>query len=365
MKLGVDARMMYGAWKHRGIGRYTSSILAPLANEDVVVFLPGNQSIDTYKNISVGNSFFAWWEQVVLPKLAKRENLSYLLCPSITSPITQVPNTKKIVVIYDLIFMQSFSDLPPSHSLYNNLGRLYRRFTAPKAYRSADVLIAISEYSRTELHERFGIPIERVHVIHCSITNDWFIKTAIPANKRQRYLLTVSGDSPSKNLPRLLEAFANLSKRNLLQDFKLRIVGVAAKSQGFLLNKASNLGIAEHVVFEKFVSNEGLQTLYREAWASLSLSLYEGFGIPIVEAMASGTPIVSSNTTSLPEVAGDVAIYADPREVDQIASAILKIIEASAEERDRMSTAGMNRATMFSEGVISEKIAEFWSHMKG
>jgi glycosyltransferase involved in cell wall biosynthesis len=355
--------MMYGAWQHRGIGRYTASILAPLPKEAVIALLPHGQSLDTYRCISAGNSFFPWWEQKILPSLAKKADLTYLLCPSITSPVTKISKVKKIVVIYDLIFMQSFKDLPVSHSLYNNLGRLYRRFTAPKAYSSADILISISEYSKNELHERFGISKDRVHVIPCSITHDWFVEKPVPAQHREPYLLTVTGDGPSKNLSGLLEAYAKSVNNHGITNFKLRIVGVAQSSQSFFINKAKSLGIEDQIVFEKFISNEGLQNLYRKAWASISLSLYEGFGIPIVEAMASGTPVVCSNTTSLPEVAGDVAIFANPRDIDSMSGSILKIIRASPEERDKIALSGMMRSKIFSEEVVSQKIKDFWSKL--
>ncbi len=361
MKIGVDARMMYGAWQYRGIGRYTKSILAFLPQEEILAFLPERQHVDSYRCVSEGHRFFPWWEQRVLPKLAAKENLTYLLCPSITSPVGKIPNTKKIVVVYDLIFMQSFSDLPVSHSIYNNMGRLYRRYVAPKAYSTADILISISHYTKLELCNRFQIAKEKVHVIPCSITNDWFIKEPVPATERKRYLLTVSGDSPSKNLIRLFEAFAIVIKESAYSDFKLRIVGVIASSRSFFYNKLKELNISENVVFEDFVNNDQLKVLYQEAWASLTLSLYEGFGIPIVEALASGAPVVCSNTTSMPEVAGDAAIYANPRDINSIASGILKIISLSPGERTTIALYGMKRARIFSEDVVSRQIMDFWS----
>ena len=98
MKLGVDARMMYGAWQHRGIGRYTNSILEQLPPSNITAFLPKNQVLDTYKTVSEGKTFFAWWEQKVLPQLAERAKIDYLLCPSITSPIQNIANTKKLLL---------------------------------------------------------------------------------------------------------------------------------------------------------------------------------------------------------------------------------------------------------------------------
>lgn len=363
MKLGVDARMMHGAWQHRGIGRYTISILEQLPVSDIVAFLPADQTIQHYKTISKGKSFFAWWEQRVLPQMAGNEKVDYLLCPSITSPIQRIAHTKKIVVIYDLIFMQPFSKLPPSHSLYNNLGRLYRRIMAPKGYKTADLLISISEYSRDELCERFGILKEKVHVIPCSIPNDWWIEEPILAEEREKYLLTVSGDSPSKNLPMLLEAFSKIIVHDEYKDFKLKIVGVAKKSRGHFLNIVDNLKLQQNVIFEDFLNNTELQQAYRKAWASLTLSLYEGFGIPIVEAMSSGTPVICSNTTSMPEVGGGAAIYADPRNIDSMVNALTEIMKASSERRDEIASDGLMWSKKFSEEAVSKSINNFWSKL--
>lgn len=361
MKLGVDARMMYGAWQYRGIGKYTKSIISFLPKNNVVAFLPKNQTLDDHRCVSEGNGFFPWWENAILPKLAKREHITHLLCPSITSPLSNITNIKKIVVIYDLIFMQAFRDLPPSHSIYNNLGRLYRRYSVPKAYSSADLLISISEYSRSELNERFNIPKEKIHVIPCSISNDWFVSQPVNKSENTPYLLAVSGDAPSKNLPGLLKAFSIAVKDTNLKDFKLRIVGVNSSSKKYFLKIIKGLGIENQVILEDFVSKEQLQKLYREAWASLTLSLYEGFGIPIIEAMASGTPVVCSNTTSLPEVAGNAAIFANPRDIQSMVSAILKVITISSEDYLKMSIAGISQANLFNETIVAQKIKSYWS----
>lgn len=360
MKIGVDARMLYGAWQYRGIGRYIKAMLQPLSTTDITAFLPQKQHIEGFKTISKGTGIFPVWEQEVLPGMASRQHLDYLLCPSITSPVKKIKGVKKIVVIYDLIFMLPLSKLPLSHSLYNNLGRFYRRFIAPRGYKTADILISISEFTKGELFTKFGVAKEKVQVIPCSIPNDWFVDDIVAAKNREKYFLTVTGDAPSKNLPRLLEAFSYIVHQTPFNDLKLKVVGVAKKSKPYFIEMAKKLNLADHVIFEGFLDNAQLQQAYRQAWGSLTLSLFEGFGIPIVEAMASGTPVVCSNTTSMPEVAGNAAIFADPTDVKSIMTALVKLAGATEVERDEMAKKGIIWSSKFSEAAVDKQINDFW-----
>jgi glycosyltransferase involved in cell wall biosynthesis len=355
--------MLVGKWKYRGIGRYISSILKPLDKNDIVAYIPKKSKIDYFNFISKGWAFFPFWEQMALPWFIRKSKINFLLCPSITSPIMNLTGIKKIIIVYDLIFMESFAELPPSHSIYNTIGRIYRKFVAPLSYRNADTIISISEYSKKELIKRFKINPNKIFVIPCSVTNNWFNNTIIPAENRTHTLLSVTGDSPSKNLPSILLAFSYALKHDEASNFKLRIVGVAKKSHNYYNKLIDKIGISNNVILENFVSDSELQILYQTSWASLTLSLYEGFGIPVVEAMASGTPVVCSNTTSLPEVADVYAYYADPRDLESMKNAILKVINATSTERNIIAIQGKNFAKKYSEEIVNANIKGFWNKL--
>lgn len=363
MKLGVDARMLVGKWAHRGIGGYILSILKCFDHTRVLAFIPKKQKINNYEFVSSGISFFPLWEQLLLPFYLKKKNIKYVLFPSITAPIFKLYDYKQILVVYDLIFMLSFNELPASGSLYNTLGRIYRRLIFPFIINRSDFVITISEYTKNELINKFNIDSNKIQVIPCSISSDWFNYNIVPACHRKKYFLTVSGDSPSKNLLFLLNVISILKKRNQLNGFKLVIVGIGKKSLNYFNSLIYKLGISNEIIIEKFLSKGELQQLYREAWAALTFSLYEGFGVPIIEAMASGTPVICSNTTSLPEVAGNAAIFISPKNIDSALSAIINIMDMSNFDRDAMAQAGFDNAEKYNEFNIMRITNDYISNM--
>jgi glycosyltransferase involved in cell wall biosynthesis len=362
--LGVDARMLIGAWKNRGIGIYIQSLITPLNINSYLCILPNNQKIEKINILSKGISFFPIWEQLILPFILNKKLCKYVLFPSITSPIFIKNGIKKITIVYDLIFMIPFKELPPSHSLYNNFGRLYRRIIAPLTYRNTNYLITISEFTKNELSKKFNISDEKIYVIPCSITDDWYIDLPLPAKYREKYFITVSGDSPSKNLERVIEAFSLFVKNNSFHEFKLKIVGVSAKSQPYFIKIANDHQIDNNIVFEKFLSKLELQNLYRNAWCSLTLSLQEGFGIPVVEAMASGTPVLCSNSSSLPEVAGQYAFFANPNCIIDMSKMMLEVAKISNIERDEISLLALKSSHRYSESNVKVKIEDFWKKLE-
>jgi glycosyltransferase involved in cell wall biosynthesis len=339
-------------------------LLKPLDKDDVVSFVPKSQKIDDYKCKNEGLSFFPIWEQFLLPYYIYKNELSYFLFPSITSPILNFKRVKKIFVVYDLIFLIPFSTLPPSKFIYNNLGRIYRRLIFPLSLHSADYIISISEYTKRELNKKFSVPVENIYVIPCSITNDWFVTDIIPSNNREKFLISVTGDAPSKNLNNLLLSFSSLKKDNLLCDFKLRLVGINKNSKNKIQKAINFLDLENDVILENFLSKSELQDLYRKAWASLTISFFEGFGVPVIESMASGTPVICSNTTSLPEVAGGCSILVDPYSIMEIKRSIINIINSDDDTRTKMSLIGYENAKIYSESNVSKIISDFWNHIK-
>nr|WP_254213568.1 glycosyltransferase family 1 protein [Burkholderia multivorans] len=344
---------------YRGMGRFARQLVAPVS-ASVVGLAPNGVSTEEWPCVSGGRGFFPWWEQVELPRLCREQKLDYLLCPYNTGPLRSIGNTRLIAVVHDLIYMKPWSVLPPARSLYQTAGRIYRRHVVPRLARQADVVLTISRYTQRELVETLGLREADVQVIPCAISDEWFAPP-LSRSEREPYLFTVAGEVPSKNVDRLLQAFA-MARPALGDDARLRIAGIKADHHAHFLGRANSLGLAGLVELLGYVSRGELREQYRRARAFVFASVFEGFGIPLLEAMASGTPVACSNTTSIPEIVGACGLQFDPYSVEHMAEQIRQVW--CDETRFEVAFGdGMARARTFSESAVRPKVEDFWARL--
>lgn len=241
---------------------------------------------------------------------------------------------------------------------YGGAGRWFLR-RLRLALRQADAVITLSQFSRQELHTRLGVPMEKIHVNPCAAHHRFLHAAPRGEEIRARlglrfpYLLSVGTLQPRKNFVRLIDAFSRLAG-----DLRLVIVGRRGWDFTEILERAAKV---EGVHILEDVEDEDLPAVYQGARAFCLPSLYEGFGIPLLEAMASGVPVAASRVTSLPEVAGGAALLFDPQEVEDMAAA-LDSLTSDESVRARLTAAGRERARQFSwEGSAAELLAVFRS----
>ena len=265
------------------------------------------------------------WEQVYLPSLLHGR---LLWSPNNTGPLAV---SRQVCTIHDLI--------PLDHPEWFN-----RRFAAwyewllPRLAKRVRPIIAISQFTKHRIMERLGVPTEKITVIPNGVDERFSPKPqkAIEGVRRSlginspAYLLCVGSLEPRKNLSRLLQAWARVQSC-LPDDVELVVAGAQGNARVF--ETVSFDSPPPRVLFTGYVSDQQLPYLYAGALALVYPSLYEGFGLPPLEAMACGTPVVTSRTTSLPEVVGDAAVLVNPEDVESIAAGVLRLVSSETLRR--------------------------------
>jgi glycosyltransferase involved in cell wall biosynthesis len=281
-------------------------------------------------------------EQLLLPRLAGRAGIDLLHSLANTSPARG--RYRRVVTVHDLLYRVA----PEAHLGLNALGM---RVLVPLAVRRADRVISVSRNTRDDLVRLLGVPSERVDVVPSGVGTTARAEPLGEDEVRRRHglgerpiALSVSAMRPHKNLERLLEALARLpaGRRPVLV-----VPGYPTAYEGRLRERASALGLDDDVRFVGWTDGAELEGLYRAARCFVFPSLYEGFGLPVLEAMARGVPVACSNRSALPEVAGDAALLFDPEDVAAIADALERLLTDDALAQ-RLGEAGREQAQQFS-----------------
>ncbi len=350
--IGYDARFALG--NYRGMGRFLRLLIA--GRESTLTGLcAAGEADSSLRLLAKGPVFYPLWEQGWLPWMVLHERLQILICPYNTAPLLLPRRVKLVLVVHDLIFLDP---LPKSTSRYQNLGRFYRRQIVPRAIERADQLITVSHYTRLQLASRFPKCADKVRVIPNSIEEVWFDERP-EVRRTEPYILTVAGEAPNKNLTRAIAAFARLRRLSGNASYRLKIAGVKRQFHARFREQALNYGVGDWIELLDYLSEDAIRALFRSAELFLMPSLLEGFGIPILEAMASGVPVACSSASCLPEIAGDAAFYFDPTSVDQMASAMHAVL-ADSRLQAEMSRLGLQQAQRYHPRSVRYQVEQFW-----
>lgn len=277
--------------------------------------------------------------------------------PSHVLPLRKCNGVKYVVTIHDLAIRL----LP---SLYSRQLRWYYRFQFPHALRMADAVIAVSHNTKRDIIRVYRVPENRVHVIHLGV-DDRFLRLPEQSHARlipERYFLSVTTHPRRKNIPAALNAFAKLTGKDRL---KYVIVGMIDDSQRReLYAQADELGIRDRVVVFGYADDDQLRSLYRNAESLVYPSLYEGFGLPVLEAMACGCPVIAANSSSLPEVMPGPDWLADPRDPDDIAARMRLMLSLSNERRSEIIGQNRRHAGTFTWENAARKTMELFKGLQ-
>jgi glycosyltransferase involved in cell wall biosynthesis len=293
---------------------------------------------------------FLWiyWFEWSLKRAMKKHQVDLLWSPDGFCSLSS--SKPQIATIHDLNFEHYPKDLPWMVSKYF-------RFFFPKFARKANHIITVSHFSEKDIVHTYGIEEKKVSVVYNGINDAFRVLSSEEMEETRRvysnnrpYFLFVGSLHPRKNIHRLVEAFVAFCENNL--DIDLVIVGNAMwKKSVFSLPKVAE----NRVHFQGHLSTEELSRITGSAFALSYVPYFEGFGIPLVEAMRCGVPIISANTSCLPEIAGDAAIYCDPFSVEEISTQLFRMAE-DKKLHQTLSENALKRASNYSWDVAAEQI---------
>jgi glycosyltransferase involved in cell wall biosynthesis len=354
MKVAIDARK----WRDYGIGTYVRNLVRHLARVDheTTYFLFCDRSdeatlrdlAENFVPVVEESEGYSFREHVSIPWKLQRLGADLLHSPHYVLPL--LCRTPSVVTIHDCIHLL-FPQYLPGRMAWN-----YARLMLGSAVRRSAVVFTVSEASRRDIL-RFYPETDpgRVQVVSNAIDpailedpgEEEMARVRERYQIRGRFALYAGNIKPHKNLDRLIAAFGLLKQRSGFEDVKLLIIGDEVNRYGSLRRSVEAAGVRQDVRFFGFVPDSTLAALYRLASVFAFPSLYEGFGLPPLEAMACGTPVVTSRISSLPEVVGDAALLVDPYSVEDISTALARVLEDDGLRADLVAR-GRARAQSFS-----------------
>ena len=349
VKVGYDAQALLSPNGGLGKGLQLRNLLGPHI-EHFSGFATPAPNPSGLKLIQEGSGRHRIWQQLSLPQSLRRHQIDLFLAPENTAPFFLPSSVRLILVLHDMILHQGFK----VQGLKPKLMHAYQRQQIGPSVSKAELVLTVSDYSRSEILRAF--PRAKVRVIPCTIPATWF--DPAPLSSREDFLLLVTSPAPHKNAEGALAGYAQYARSAGDAAVQMKVVGLSREKERYQAQLAQS-GISDGVFFMPFLSEEELRGLYRSARAALIPSFAEGFGIPVLEAMATGTPVLTSNVTSLPEVGGDAPCYFNPRKPDEIASAITSVLSDPVRQKT-MAALGLLRAQEFHPSVIAKIVAEFW-----
>lgn len=354
-----------------GIGRYAFELIDRIAKRqqsgsspftEVIVYLPEEkrshmpaESTSFHYRVVGPKPFWTFLGFPLALMLASRK------ADVVFSPTHYLPrwvSVPRVIAVMDVSYL-SYPELFKTSDLHKLVN--WTAFSVAHAAR----VITISEFSKRAIIEAYHVPEDRVVVAYPALT-EWQAKHTMGTSKKtlstpKRYILTVGTLQPRKNFARLIEAFSQLSDHSL----DLVIVGKKGWLYEGILEAPKIYGVEDRVKFMDFVADDELPALYKNAACFVLPSLYEGFGLPVLEAMSYGIPVVVSNISSLPEIAGEAGIYINPEDTNSITKGIAEALSESGPAKAKRIAAGRKRVALFTWDKAADTVIDVLAGVGG
>lgn len=370
MRIGIEAQRIFRKNKH-GMDYVVLQEIKELQqmdteNEYYVFVKPGeDHCVESCRNVHVielNCPTYPLWEQWALPRAAKKYGVEILHCTSNTAPIwCDIP---LVLTLHDIIFLEPRDK--QNHSLYQNMGWLYRRLNVPRILDKCRRIITVSNFEMENIISKLSIPRERMAMIYNGY-NEWFkpvededevYKKYIP---EQGYFFFLGNTDPKKNTERTLVAYSKYLTKSSIKR-KLLMADLDSEYLNGIIERNHIENIRENIVMPGYIVNSDLPYVYHSAFAFLYTSLRESFGIPLLEAMACGTPVITSNTSSMPEIGGKDAILVNPESSNEITDMMLRL-ETDDGYYEQQRNVGIERAKHFSWRKTAENLLKLYQEV--
>ena len=367
MRIGIEAQRIFRKNKH-GMDYVVLQEIIELQkmdhrNEYYIFVAPGpDRCLEDTSNvhiIEIEGNFYPTWEQISLPKVANEVGVELLHCTSNTAPIRC--NIPLILTLHDIIFLEPRDK--QNKSLYQNLGWFYRRMVVPRILKKCRRIITVSEFEQNNIISKLGLPRKQVAMIYNGY-NDWFrpmedTDCVFAKYMAERgYLFFLGNTDPKKNTERTLIAYSKYLERSSVKR-KLLMADLDRHYLNDIIERNHIENILSHIEMPGYIVNTDLPYVYSAAFAFLYTSLRESFGIPLLESMACGTPVVTSNTSSMPEIAGPDAILVNPESADEICEQLLKLENDKTFYQQQVEM-GLQRAKLFSWKYTADQLLSLY-----
>lgn len=376
MKIGIEAQRIFRAKKH-GMDVVAIELIKNLqeidkVNEYLIYAAPGEDAsaikeTSNFKIKIIQGKTYVDWEQLWLPIQVKKDKIDILHCTCNTAPLWNfIP---KVVTIHDTIFVER-QKWPININWYQKLGNYYRRLVVPWIAKSCERVIAPTEFEKKNIIQHFQIEDSKIEVVLHGVDNSFkkIVDQDLLRKVRKKYSLPdhfmfyLGNTEPRKNIHNLLKAYSELTSLDNNVPY-LVITNIQASFLETVRKNLSLENLSQKIILIGYADSEDLAALYNLADFFLYPSLREGFGLPILEAMACGTPVITSLASAMPEIAQDAALLVDPFDYRQIKLGMIRLMTED-NLRKELSRKGLERVKAFTWKASAERMLSVYESLK-
>jgi glycosyltransferase involved in cell wall biosynthesis len=371
MRIGIEAQRIFRTKKH-GMDIVALEIIKALQIIDkensYFIFVKKGSDIcleetENFKIVEVPGLTYADWEQIFLPIYALKYKLDILHCTSNTAPLAY--KRKSIVTLHDVIFLENNVN-QSNFSWYQNLGRIYRKAVVPSTVKKAERIITVSQFEKNQILNKLKLNPNKVDVVYNAfgkhfnngIDKELISNTKLKYNLPESYIFYIGNTDPKKNIFKTIRAYRTYCIGSI-DPLPLVIADINEVFLDLVLEQTDTKSLKKNIVLTGYIFNQDLPAIYAGSVLFLYPSLRESFGIPVLEAMACSIPVITSNISALPEIAGDAAKLVDPANEKSIGNAIIELLSNQSLTKE-MVLKGLKRSELFNWNISANNLLNIY-----